>query len=362
MKHFRLVVASFAVFILLAGPTLAKEPPLSFSSVVKRVSSAVISIETTRTVTEENPEPQNQQDMLPPGSPLRKLFPKPKKQEVQKRKVVSVGAGSVISPDGYIVTNNHVVRGADSIEIIFSDDTHTPAKIIGQDAKTDIAVLKIDSPKPLAHLVFGNSESVEVGDWVIAVGNPFNLRNTVSVGIISAKHRKIPDMLAHYLQTDTSINQGNSGGPLFNLTGEVIGINTAIFSLTGGSIGIGFALPSNETRHVVDELRTHGKLRQVWFGVRPADITEEHSPSIRTYKDNGVLITEVTIGSPAHGGGLKNSDIVVSFNEKRIKTVDDLKSALLFARIGSNAKVRVVRNGRNVELSILIKEKPETSN
>ncbi len=238
---------------------------------------------------------------------------------------MALGSGFIIDPSGYIVTNNHVVENATKVTVVFQDGSKHPAKIIGRDPKTDLALLKIDAPQPLPYVTWGDSNAAQVGDWVLAVGNPFGLGGTVSSGIISARGRDIhAGPYDDFLQIDASINRGNSGGPTFNLDGKVIGINTAIYSPNGGSVGIGFAIPSSLAKPVIDQLRAHGKVERGWLGVQIQGVTPEIAKSLGLPKAEGALVADVNPDGPAAKSGIKQGDVILSYDGHDLAKMRDL--------------------------------------
>ncbi len=332
-----------------------------FSTIIKKVSPAVVSVEAFKTE-EASETSRDLHNQLSPN--LQKLFP-PKK-ELKKRELKKVGSGFIIDKEGYIVTNYHVVAGAERVDIIFLNRSRRAAKIIGYDKLTDIALLKSKPQKPelenstesYEYVQFGNSETVNPGDWVVAIGNPFGFKHTATVGIISATNRHMEEageQIIDYLQVDASINTGNSGGPLFDTHGNVIGINTVIVSPTGGSVGLGFAIPSNSARFVVGELRLHSRVRRGWAGISTEDVTEEIGSSDGGY---GARVVQINEHGPAYEGGIRKNDVIVSFNGKMVQTGYDFAAALLFTTVQSMARVGVLRNGVSMEFTISIKERP----
>ena len=335
-----------------APPATGLLPQQSFAPLVKRVLPAVVNISVT-----EKTGANVASDQLPEefrGSPfdefLRRFFDQhggqfgarpfsegPGEENVKR---IALGSGFIIDPSGIIVTNNHVVGEAAKVEIILQDNTRYPAKIIGRDPHTDIAVLKIKADKPLPYVAFGDSSAAQVGDWVVAVGNPFGLGGSVTTGIISARGRDIHSgQFDDFLQIDAPINRGNSGGPTFNLNGEVIGINTAIYSPNGGSVGIGFAVPSNVAKTVVAQLEAHGKVSRGWLGVQIQEVTPAIAASLGLKGEHGALVAVVTPDSPGAHAGLKQGDVILSFNGKRRQGIarsasDGVRDA---ARLGRRA-------------------------
>jgi serine protease Do len=273
---------------------------------------------------------------------------------------IALGSGFIIDPNGTVVTNNHVVGEAAKVSVTLQDNSKYTAKIIGRDSRTDIAVLKIKADKPLPYVSFGDSNAAQIGDWVIAVGNPFGLGGSVTTGIISARGRDIhAGQFDDFLQIDAPINRGNSGGPTFNLQGQVIGINTAIYSPNGGSVGIGFAVPSNVAKSVVAQLEDHGKVSRGWLGVQIQEMTPAIAASLGLQGQHGALIAAVTANSPAAEAGLKQGDVVLSFNGAEISQLRDLPRAVSATRPGSSASMTVWRNGQKTELQVKIGEAPE---
>ena len=275
------------------------------------------------------------------------------------QKVISLGSGFIVDPTGYIVTNNHVVGDAEKVTVTFADDSQHPAKIIGKDQKSDLALLKIDAPKPLPFVKFGDSDTAKVGDWVIAVGNPFGLGGTVTKGIVSARGRPIADSSSvDFLQIDASINRGNSGGPTFNMAGEVIGINTAIFSPNGGSVGIGFAIPSNSAKNVIESLKTSGHVDRGWLGVQIQEVTPEIASSLGMDQNHpiGAMVTTVTDDSPAAKAGVKVGDVIEKFAGKTVEKMRDLPRVVAETPIGTKVELGVFRKGEHVTLPVTVEK------
>jgi serine protease Do len=269
-----------------------------------------------------------------------------------------LGSGFVISADGYIVTNNHVIEGADQIEIEFFGGKRLDAKLVGTDTKTDIALLKVESPDALPFVAFGDSDAMRVGDWVMAMGNPLGQGFSVSAGIVSARGRELSGTYDDFLQTDAAINKGNSGGPLFNMDGQVIGVNTAILSPTGGSIGIGFSMASNVVSKVVDQLKEFGETRRGWLGVRIQDVTPDVAEAMGLAAAQGALITDVPEG-PAKDGGLLAGDVILTFNGSEIKDVRDLTRTVADSPIGEDVPVVVMRAGAEETIQIKLGRREE---
>jgi serine protease Do len=276
--------------------------------------------------------------------------------EAQARRI-ALGSGFIIDPSGYVVTNSHVVGDAAKVEVTLQDDRKYTAKIIGRDPKTDIAVLKIKADKPLPYVTFGDSSAAQVGDWVMAVGNPFGLGGTVTTGIISARGRDIHSgPFDDFLQIDAPINRGNSGGPTFNLDGQVIGINTAIYSPNGGSVGIGFAVPSNVAKTIVAQLEEHGKVSRGWLGVQIQEVTPAIAASLGLHGERGALVAVVTPNSPGAKAGLKQGDVILSFNGSEVSRLRDLPRLVAATAPESSAKMTVWRDGQTVELQTTVGE------
>jgi serine protease Do len=368
-------------------PTPATMSLPSFAPLVKKVMPAVVNISVTERAGTPTGDDQDQdqdqdqgqnQDLGPgqgegpqqgfPSSPfdefLRRFFEQqgqPFRNMPQRNlQRVALGSGFIIDPTGYVVTNNHVVANADKVTVIFQDNSKHPAKVIGRDSKTDLALLKIDTTDALPYVSWGDSNATQVGDWVLAVGNPFGLGGTVSSGIISARGRDIHSgPYDDFLQIDASINRGNSGGPTFSLDGQVIGINTAIYSPNGGSVGIGFAIPSSLAKPVIEQLREHGKVERGWLGVQIQEVTPEIAKSLGLPAPEGAMVAEVNDGSPAAKGGVKQGDVILSFNGHDIHKVRDLPLIVAQTPIGEKAPVKLWRDGKDVTEDVAIGQMPE---
>ena len=340
-----------------AGLVEARGAPESFADLAEQISPAVVNITTSaviETSTEDMPR-------LPEGSPFQDFFDQfnQGQGDNEPRRSEALGSGFVISEDGFIVTNNHVIEGADEIEIEFFSGKRLPAKLVSTDPKTDIAVLKVESPEPLAFVNFGDSDLMRVGDWVVAMGNPLGQGFSVSAGIVSARNRELSGTYDDYIQTDAAINKGNSGGPLFNMDGQVIGVNTAILSPTGGSIGIGFSMASNVVSKVVTQLREFGETRRGWLGVRIQDVTPDVAEAMGLGEGvTGALITDVPEG-PAKEGGMLSGDVIRSFDGKPIKNVRDLTRRVADAPVGQGVKVEVLREGKTETLTVTLGRREE---
>ena len=298
---------------------------------------------------------------LPEDSPFKDFFDDffKKKQEGDGapggRTVNSMGSGFIIDGQGLIVTNNHVVEGAEAIQVHMQDGTVLKAELVGRDPKTDLAVIRVKSDKPLPFVAFGDSDKLRIGEWVMAIGNPFGLGGSVSLGIVSARNRDInAGPYDDFIQTDAAINKGNSGGPLFSLNGEVMGINTAIFSPSGGSVGIGFSVPANTAKGVVNQLVKYGETRRGWLGVRVQPMTDEIVESMGLPKNAGALVADVTEGSPGKTAGIEPGDVIIEFNGKPIKEMKELPKAVAATDIGANVVVKVIRKGKEMALNVTI--------
>jgi serine protease Do len=297
---------------------------------------------------------------LPPGSPFeeffREFFERNRPQQRQ-RKVTSLGSGFIVDATGYIVTNNHVIKDADEITVALQDDTRLKAEVVGRDPKTDVAVLKVKTTRKLTAVRFGDSDKARVGDWVVAIGNPFGLGGSVTAGIISARNRDINSgPYDDYIQTDASINRGNSGGPLFNLDGEVIGIATAIFSPSGGSVGIGFAIPSATAHPVIEQLIKHGQVRRGWLGVHIQAVTEEIAETLGLKEAKGALVASVIKDGPAKKGNIKAGDVILTFNGKEVPEMRKLPRIVAATDVNKTVEVVIWRNSEKMTLSVTVGE------
>lgn len=328
----------------------------TLAPIVENLMGSVVNISTSQTLKGPSGIPLPQ---VPEGSPFEEFFREffdQKDQPRQKKKVNSLGSGFVIASDGLVVTNNHVINEADEIHVVFTDGSKIKVdKVLGRDPKTDLALLKITpkKDKPLVAVPFGDSAGMRVGDCVIAIGNPFGLGGTVTSGIISAKKRDInAGPYDEFIQTDASINKGNSGGPLFNLKGEVIGVNTAIISPTGGSIGIGFAVPSNTATYIIDQLRDFGETRRGWLGVRIQSVSDEIAESLGLDRARGALVADVTADSPAEKGGLKPGDVILKFDGRDVENMRGLPRIVARTPVDKDVPVEVLRDGKNETLTI----------
>lgn len=359
-------VAAVAVVAgcLTALPVSAGQPtaagPASVADLAESLQDAVVNISTSQTVAAEKAIPLPQ---APQGSPLQEFFDEYFKNRGGKpgapgnggapRKVQSLGSGFVIDAEGYIVTNNHVIDGADEITANFADGTKLKAELVGRDQKTDVALLRVKPAKPLKAVKFGDSDKARVGDWVMAIGNPFGFGGSVTVGIVSARNRDIhAGPYDNFIQTDAAINKGNSGGPLFDMYGDVVGINTAIVSPTGGSIGIGFAVPSKTAQAVVDQLKQFGETRRGWIGVRIQAVTEDIAESMGLKEPKGALVAGITEKGPAEKAGIQAGDVIVKFDGRDVPNVRELPRMVADTPIGKKVPITVMRKGKEVALTI----------
>ncbi|MFT4795424.1 MAG: serine protease Do [Paracoccaceae bacterium] len=359
-----MMAAAFMIALVPVSEAAARGAPETFADLAETLSPSVVNISTSQMVTAPA-RPRGPQ--LPENSPFRDLFPDlfggEGGPDQAPRRASSLGSGFVISADGFIVTNNHVIDGADEIKANFPDGTSLDAVLIGTDPKTDIALLKVTSDKPLPFVTFGDSDTSRVGDWVLAIGNPFGLGGSVSAGIISARNRDIKSgPYDDFIQTDAAINRGNSGGPLFNMDGNVIGVNTAIISPSGGSIGIGFSVPSAIVSKVVKQIQEFGATRRGWLGVQIQAVTDELADGLGLDKAAGALVSGVVEDGPAAKGGLEVGDVIVTFDGKAVEEMRDLPRMVAEAEVGGAVRVVVWRKGESrtlkVELGLLEEEIP----
>ena len=345
-------LALLAAVAVASGPAPAQGIPDSFADLAAQVSPAVVNITTTTNMIQDSgPGP-----VVPEGSPLEDFFRDfldRQNEQQEPRQESALGSGFVISADGYVVTNNHVIEGADAIVLeLFSGDK-LDATVVGIDIKTDIALLKVESPEPLPFVNFGDSDIARVGDWVLAVGNPLGQGFSVSSGIISARNRELDGNYDDFIQTDAAINRGNSGGPLFNMSGEVIGVNTAIMSPNGGSIGIGFSMSSAVVSNVVDQLREFGETRRGWLGVRIQDVDDDVADALDLPYARGAMVNDVPPG-PAADAGIQSGDVILSFDGQQVDNVRGLVRMVGEAEIGKQVPVEVFRRGETLNLTIAL--------
>ena len=336
-------------------PAAARSAPESFAELADKLLPTVVNISTSQTL---KAPPQGVMPELPPGSPLEDLFKNflgPRSNA--PRHVTSLGSGFIIDPTGYIVTNNHVIEDSDQITVSLQDGTQLPAKVIGRDTKTDLALLKVTSKKPLPATHFGDSDHARIGDWVIAIGDPFGIGSTVTAGIVSARNRNInAGPYDDFIQTDAPINPGNSGGPLFDMDGNVVGINSQIYTPSGGSVGIGFAIPANLAREVVGQLRQFGVARRGWIGVRIQPVTQEIAEGLGLPTTQGALVSDVTKDGPAAKAGLINGDLITGFDSKPVADDRALPRIVADTPIGKSVNIDVLRKGKKQTMRITVQK------
>ena len=338
---------------LAASPTA--QGPSSVANLAKVLSPAVVNIGTTRHVPGDSGVPFPE---APEGSPLGDLFDDLNPNQGQgpgaEMEAESLGSGFIIKSDGTIVTNNHVIDGAEEIVVFLTDGTRLPARVVGADAKMDLAVLKVDAGRELPSVEFGDSDSAEVGDWVMAIGNPFGLGGSVTLGIVSARNRDIQSgPYDNFIQTDAAINQGNSGGPLFDMDGKVVGINTAIIARGGSSLGIGFAVPVNLARPVIEQLAEFGETRRGWLGVGIQEVTDDIAASLGRPNTNGAIVVEITKGGPSDGV-LEQGDMILQFDGKAVEKMRDLPRLVAQTEVGKAVKLTVLRDGHEQSLDVTL--------
>ena len=341
-----LYIISFIGFTFVNS--IAYAVPESFADLAEKLMPSVVNISTTQTI---KTDPNSFPFKFPPGSPFEEMFKD--YQKPTERKASSLGSGFIINKNGTVITNNHVIKNAEDI-IVKVDSKEYKAKVIGADPYADLAVLKLETKDVFIPVSFGDSDKARVGDWVIAIGNPFGLGGTVTAGIISARNRDINlTRYDDFIQTDASINQGNSGGPLFNLDGEVVGINTAIIG-QGGSIGIGFAIPANAASNVIDQLIKFGETRRGWLGVRIQEVTKEIAEVEKLKKPRGALVASVSENSPADKAGLEAGDIILKFDGKIIEKMRNLPKAVAGTKVGKNVTLEIWRNKKLISKKLIL--------
>ena len=346
-----------AAFLIFSTSAIGAPVPPSFADLAEELLPTVVNISTTQEIKNAARNPQ-----FPPGSPFDEFFrdffnnpPFPMPPRPETRKARSLGSGFVIDSGGYIVTNNHVIGAAEEIEVVLQDERKFAAELVGRDVKTDLALLKIDAGELLLYSEFGDSARARVGDWVIAIGNPFGLGGTVTAGIISARSRDIQSgPYDDYIQTDAPINRGNSGGPLFNLNGEVIAINAVILSPGGGNVGIGFAISSNLAKPVLEQLKKYGQTRRGWLGVKIQEVTPEIAEALGLKAATGALVAAVNEGEPAETAGLKVGDVILSFANKKVDSVRQLRRVVADTKISKNVEVVVWRDSKTRKFTVTV--------
>jgi len=359
-------VLAFGVLVM-SFPVQAKQAPESFADLAEKLLPAVVNVSTTQVI-EGRSGPQMPQ--LPPGSPFEDFFKEFFDRNQQgggqrKHKATSLGSGFIIDTrtngDSYVVTNNHVIQDADEIAVILQDNSRLEATLVGRDAKTDLAVLKVTTDRKLPSVKFGDSTKSRVGDWIVAIGNPFGLGGTVTAGIISARGRDIRSgPYDNFIQTDASINRGNSGGPMFNLDGDVIGINTAIFSPSGGSVGIGFAVPSSGAKPIVAQLIKFGEVKRGWLGVHIQAVSEEIAETLGLDKPRGALVASLMKDGPAAKSGIKTGDVIIEFNGRKVPEMRKLPRIVAETEIDKPVSVTVWRDGKKHKLDVIVGQMDES--
>ncbi|MHA6344745.1 DegQ family serine endoprotease [Roseivivax sp. CAU 1761] len=357
----RLVWFSMLVAVLIlaqAALVRAQNAPSSFAPLVDRISPAVVNITTSTNVAGQT----GPQGIVPEGSPFEEFFREFRDRnngpDEQMRRSSALGSGFVISEDGYVVTNNHVIANADEIVIEFFSGVELDAEVVGTDEKTDIALLKVEADSPLPFVSFGDSDAIRVGDWVMAMGNPLGQGFSVSAGIVSARGRALSGSYDDYIQTDAAINRGNSGGPLFNMDGDVIGVNTAILSPTGGSIGIGFAMSANVVTRVIDQLQEFGETRRGWLGVSIQDVTPDMAEALGLKEARGALVTDVPVG-PASEAGIESGDVIVNFDGREVIDTRSLVRQVGNTEVGKTVRVVVNREGKTETFRVTLGRREE---
>ena len=365
-----LMLVATMMHTVAAEAEAASVPPASFADLAERLLPSVVNISTTQTIKTAQAGPEMPQ--FPPGSPLEEFFKEFMERQqggggngggrdAPARKATSLGSGFIVDPAGYIVTNNHVIADADEISVKLHDDSVFQATVVGRDTKVDLALLKIDPGKrTLTAVAFGSSDEARVGDWVLAIGNPFGFGGTVTAGIVSARARDInAGPYDDFIQTDAPINRGNSGGPMFNMKGDVIGINSAIISPSGGSIGIGFAIPASLAMPVLDDLRKFGKVRRGWLGIRIQSLDPELADSVGLPDQHGALVAKVDPNGPGIKAGLKDGDVVLKFDGKDITEMRRLPRFVASTPIGKKVDIVIWRDGKRQTISGVVGEMPE---
>jgi len=347
-----------AAVTLVVGLTLAASAeargPASLAGVAKGLLNAVVNISTSQTVSGSRGVPGDR-ETVPFGDFFDEFLDRRNRGRSAPRRVESLGSGFVIDPAGLIVTNYHVIEGADEINTIFTDGSQLTASVVGHDPETDLALLRVNPSKPLTSVHFGRSDDLQIGDWVMAVGNPFGLGGTVTIGILSARNRDIDSgPFDDYLQTDAAVNRGNSGGPLFNMDGEVVGVNTAIISPNGGSIGISFAVPSEIVSAVVDQLKQYGHARRGWLGVKIQEVDADIAEALGLEGATGAMVTSVTEDSPAAAAGILTGDVVLSFNGRAVAEMRQLPRLVAETPVGDSVTLEVLRDGSRKTFDVVI--------
>jgi len=365
---------------LLSGAALAEEvaplgdkvpdrnqsfAPPSFAPLVEKVAPAVVNISTSKQL-QAGDQPEMQMPQFPPGSPFEEFFKdffdqnRRQHQPDRPRRAVSLGSGFIVDPAGYVVTNNHVIADSDEIKVILNDDNEYVAKMIGTDTKTDLALLKIERDKPFPYVELGDSDQIRVGDWMMAIGNPFGLGSTVTTGIVSARNRDInAGPYDDFIQVDAAINRGNSGGPSFAMNGTVLGVNTAIFSPSGGNVGIGFAIPANIAKPIIESLKTSGRVARGWLGVRIQNVTQEIAEGLGLEEGRGALVASTQEGGPAIEAGIQPGDVILEFDHKQIDKMRSLPRIVAETAVDKDVEVLIWRKGERKTVKVKLGELPE---
>ena len=349
MKKFKNIFVTIILSICFLTQSYSKPVPESFADLAEKLMPSVVNISTSTTVvTKSNPLPFQ----FPPGSPFGDMFKE--FGDPQERQSAALGSGFIIDEKGIVITNNHVIQDADDIIVRVNGDQEFKAKVLGADPLMDIAVLQLETTEKFIPVAFGDSDKARIGDWVIAIGNPFGLGGTVTAGIISARNRSIGlSRYEDFIQTDASINSGNSGGPLFDMEGNVIGINTAILG-RNGSIGIGFSIPSNSAQIVINQLIEFGETKRGWLGVRIQDVTKEIAEVEKLDKPRGALVASVAENSPSEKAGIKAGDIILEFNGERINQMKELPAIVARTQVGRNVEVKIWRDKKEITKNVLL--------
>ena len=335
-----------------ASTAQARSAPESFADLVENLLPAVVNIQTQQTI--EGGQAEQFEEFFKEFFERRGEGGEP---PPQPRRGSSLGSGFIIDPSGYIVTNHHVIADADEVEVVLADGTSLDATIVGSDKDTDLALLKVEAKKPLPSTTWGDSDATRIGDWVVAIGNPFGLGGTVTAGIVSARSRDInAGRYDNFIQTDAAINKGNSGGPMFNLAGQVIGVNTAIFSPSGGSVGIGFATPSSMAKNIIAQLRDSGEVRRGWLGVRIQNVTDELAEGLRLERARGALVAAVTDGGPAQDAGIEQGDVILEFNGREVSEMRRLPAMVAETPVGSTVDVTIWRRDSEKKVRVTVGE------
>ena len=349
MRNIKIILITIILSLSFSTQSNSKPVPESFADLAEKLMPSVVNISTSTTVvTKSNPLPFQ----FPPGSPFGDMFKE--FGDPQKRQSAALGSGFIIDEKGIVITNNHVIQDADDIIVRVNGDQEFKAKVLGADPLMDIAVLQLETDEKFIPVAFGDSNKARIGDWVIAIGNPFGLGGTVTAGIISARNRSIGlSRYEDFIQTDASINSGNSGGPLFDMEGNVIGINTAILG-RNGSIGIGFSIPSNSAQIVIDQLIEFGETKRGWLGVRIQDVTKEIAEVEKLDKPRGALVASVAENSPSEKAGIKAGDIILEFNGERINQMKELPAIVARTQVGKNVEVKIWRDKKEIIKNVLL--------